>query len=52
MAPTMAIANKLHMLQWEGKPMPEGWAVDGEGRPITDPNVYFATEGAILPLGS
>jgi L-2-hydroxycarboxylate dehydrogenase (NAD+) len=52
MAPTMAIANKLHMLQWEGKRMPEGWAVDSEGRPITDPNVYFATEGAILPLGS
>ncbi|WP_248926226.1 Ldh family oxidoreductase [Paenibacillus hamazuiensis] len=52
MAPTMAIANKLHMLQWEGKSMPEGWAVDGKGRPITDPNVYFAEKGAILPLGS
>ncbi len=52
MAPTMAIANKLHMLQWEGKPMPEGWAIDAAGRPITDPNIYFATEGAILPLGS
>jgi len=52
MAPTMAIANKLHMLQWQGKPMPEGWAIDAEGRFITDPNVYFATQGAILPLGS
>jgi len=52
MAPTMAIANKLHMLQWEGKRMPEGWAIDSEGRSITDPKVYFATEGAILPLGS
>jgi LDH2 family malate/lactate/ureidoglycolate dehydrogenase len=52
MAPTMAIANKLHMLQWEGKPMPEGWAIDSAGRPITDPNVYFAQQGAILPLGS
>lgn len=52
MAPTMAIANKLHMLQWEGKGMPEGWAIDAAGRPITDPNVYFAQEGAILPLGS
>ena len=52
MAPTMAIANKLHMLQWEGRSMPEGWAIDRAGRPITDPNVYFATEGAILPLGS
>lgn len=51
MAPTMAIANKLHMLQWQGKKMPEGWAIDSQGRPITDPNVYFATEGAILPLG-
>ncbi len=51
MAPTMAIANKLHMLQWEGKKIPEGWAIDLNGRPITDPAVYFATEGAILPLG-
>jgi L-2-hydroxycarboxylate dehydrogenase (NAD+) len=52
MAPTMAIANKLHMLQWEGRGMPEGWAIDATGHPITDPSVYFATEGAILPLGS
>ena len=52
MAPTMAIANKLHMLQWKGLGMPEGWAIDAGGRPITDPSVYFATEGAILPLGS
>lgn len=52
MAPTMAIANKLHMLQWANKRMPEGWAIDAAGRPITDPNVYFETEGAILPLGS
>ncbi|HTU03598.1 MAG TPA: Ldh family oxidoreductase, partial [Candidatus Sulfotelmatobacter sp.] len=39
-------------LEWDGKPMPEGWAVDRAGRPITDPATYFATEGAILPLGS
>jgi LDH2 family malate/lactate/ureidoglycolate dehydrogenase len=52
MAPTMAIANKLHKLQWEGRSMPEGWAVDEDGRPITDPSVYFAKPGAILPLGS
>lgn len=52
MAPTMAIANKLHMREWEGKKLPEGWAIDSEGRPITDAGVYFATEGAILPLGS
>src|SRR5512138_3929151 len=47
----MAIANKLHMLQWAGKSMPEGWAIDKDGQPVTDPNRYFAEEGAILPLG-
>jgi LDH2 family malate/lactate/ureidoglycolate dehydrogenase len=52
MAPTMAIANKLHRLQWAGKNIPEGWTIDADGHPITDPNIYFATEGAILPLGS
>jgi L-2-hydroxycarboxylate dehydrogenase (NAD+) len=52
MAATMAIANKIHMRQWEGKRLPEGWAVDSNGQPITDPARYFATEGAILPLGS
>jgi len=52
MTPTMGISNKVHKLQWEGKQMPEGWAVDKEGRPITDPNVYFTQKGALLPLGS
>jgi len=52
MAPTMAIANKIHKLKWEGKSMPEGFAVDKQGKYITDPNKYFQEEGAILPLGS
>jgi len=52
MAPTMVIANKLHALQWEGKSMPDGWAVDSEGRFINDPKAYFEQKGAILPLGS
>lgn len=51
-APTMAIANKIHKLKWEGKKIPEGFAVDKQGNYITDPNQYFAEEGAILPLGS
>jgi L-2-hydroxycarboxylate dehydrogenase (NAD+) len=52
MAATMAIANKLTLRKWDGKGMPEGWAVDSEGHSITDPDTYFKTEGAILPLGS
>jgi len=52
MAPTMAIANKLHMLEWAEKPIPEGWTVDSDGRTITDPKIYFEEKGAVLPLGS
>lgn len=33
----------------KGEPIPEGWAVDREGRPTTDPEA--ALEGALLPLG-
>jgi len=32
-----------------GEPIPEGWAVDQEGRPTTDPKA--ALEGALLPIG-
>ena len=35
----------------EGKPLPEGWAVDNEGKSITDPKEYYQIRGAILPLG-
>ena len=34
----------------EGKPLPEGWAVDKEGNPVTDPKKFYE-EGALLPLG-
>jgi LDH2 family malate/lactate/ureidoglycolate dehydrogenase len=59
MAPTMAIANKLHMLQWQGKKMPEGWAIDSEGRPITDrtsirdggPSSLWEARGQRCPQG-
>jgi (2R)-3-sulfolactate dehydrogenase (NADP+) len=33
----------------EGKPIPEGWAVDKEGRPTTDAKA--ALEGSMLPAG-
>jgi uncharacterized oxidoreductase len=34
-----------------GEPMPEDWAVDGEGDPLTDPAAFDDKDGAILPLG-
>ncbi len=33
----------------DGKPIPEGWAIDAEGRPTTDPAAGLA--GAQLPFG-
>jgi LDH2 family malate/lactate/ureidoglycolate dehydrogenase len=33
----------------EGKPLPEGWAVDAHGRPTTDP--VAAAEGSMIPFG-
>ncbi|MFZ5650862.1 MAG: Ldh family oxidoreductase [Bacillota bacterium] len=32
----------------EGRPIPEGWAIDSEGRPTTDARA--ALEGAVLPM--
>lgn len=52
MAPTMSIANKAHKLVWDNKPMPEGYVIDGEGQPVTDPQGYFDPNSAVLPLGS
>ena len=33
----------------EGRPIPEGWAVDENGQPTTDP--VAALKGALLPFG-
>lgn len=52
MATGVVAGGKLEIARREGKPAPVGWAVDQEGRPITDPEAYFRNEqGAVLPLG-
>ncbi len=45
--------GKLRMAANRGEAVPEGWLVDTEGRPTTDPNTFFADpqESALLPLG-
>jgi L-2-hydroxycarboxylate dehydrogenase (NAD+) len=52
MAPAMSIANKAHLLAWDRKKFPEGFVIDGEGNPVTDPEGYFNPLSAVLPLGS
>jgi LDH2 family malate/lactate/ureidoglycolate dehydrogenase len=51
MATTVVAASKFEIALRNGQTtIPEGWAVDKTGRPLTDPKRY-ADEGALLPLG-
>ena len=49
----MVAFGKLRMFANRGKQVPEGWIVDRNGHPTTDPNTFFAepSQSALLPLG-
>lgn len=49
MASTVAAMGKIKVLAQQGEPMPEGWMVGRDGKPLTDPN--RRTEGFLLPIG-
>ncbi len=49
MATSIAANGKVQMAQQRGEQMPEGWVIDRNGKPITDPNK--AGEGVLLPIG-
>ena len=49
-ATSAAAAAKLKVARVRNEPVPEGWLLDSEGRPTTDPNDFFKG-GALLPLG-
>ena len=44
--------GKVRVKQIAGEQCPEGWILDSEGRPTTDPNALYADPpGTILPMG-
>lgn len=49
MALSEVARGKIMVAAKEGRPIPEGWAVDAEGRPTTDPQA--ALGGAMLAMG-
>ncbi len=49
MATTVAAFGKVKTKAQRGEAMPEGWMVDAEGRPLTDPKRMH--EGFLLPIG-
>lgn len=49
MATTNAAYGKVKIKAQRNEPMPEGWMMDRQGNPITDPK--RANEGFLLPIG-
>jgi LDH2 family malate/lactate/ureidoglycolate dehydrogenase len=49
MAPTVAAFGKVRLKAQRGEPMPVGWMIDRDGKPLTDPK--RADEGYLLPIG-
>jgi LDH2 family malate/lactate/ureidoglycolate dehydrogenase len=56
MATTTVAAGKVKVYKLNHKPLPSGWVVDGDGRPVTDEtrafeHVFDRPDGGITPLG-
>jgi LDH2 family malate/lactate/ureidoglycolate dehydrogenase len=49
MATTVAAYGKVKAKAAKGEMMPEGWMIDRDGKPLTDPR--RANEGFLLPIG-
>lgn len=49
MATTVAAYGKVKLAAQRGEAMPEGWMIDGDGNPLTDP--AKADSGSLLPIG-
>src|SRR5579884_2952713 len=49
MATTVAAYGKVKVAAQQRKPMPEGWMIDRQGRPLTDAS--RADDGFLLPIG-
>ena len=41
--------GKIRIYKQQGQPLPEGWALDKDGRPTTDP--VLAVDGLLMPIG-
>lgn len=50
MATSAVAAGKIALAKSRGDSIPEGWVIDADGNPATDPSAY-SHGGALLPLG-
>jgi len=56
MATSTTANNKVRVYGLNGRTLPEGWAVDGDGNPVTDPDeasrlIREGREGGLTPVG-
>ncbi len=56
MATSTVAANKVRVYALQGKPLPAGWVLDGQGKPVTDSAEAWDTiknrgEGGLTPVG-
>ncbi|UCF92370.1 MAG: Ldh family oxidoreductase [Desulfobacterales bacterium] len=52
MTSSVVAEGKIRVKKNRGEMLPEGWAIDAEGRPIKNPKDFYGPpQGAILPLG-
>lgn len=52
MTTSVVAEGKVRLAINQGKRVPEGWLIDSDGKPTTDPNDFKAEPpGAILPMG-
>ncbi|MCU1240370.1 MAG: lactate dehydrogenase [Candidatus Acidoferrum typicum] len=49
MATTNTAFGKIRLMAQRNEPMPEGWMIDRQGNPLTDPK--RASEGFLVPIG-
>lgn len=49
---TVTAEGKVRVAKIAGRPVPDGWLLDADGNPTTDPNaLYGDPPGTILPMG-
>ena len=52
MTSSVVAEGKIRVKRNQGESIPEGWALDAEGNPTTDPETFYGPpRGAILPFG-
>ena len=52
MTTSVVAEGKIRVMRNRGEDLPEGWAIDSEGKPITSPQDFYGPpRGAILPFG-